>query len=150
MPIQQQINEDIKEAMRAKDAAKLGLLRMLKSALGYAAIEAKSAEGLLDDHEAIAVIRRQIKQRRDAIEGFLKGGRAELAGKEEAEIAELEKYLPAAIPPEELAELVRSAIAEAGATNRAQIGAVMKVLMPKVAGRIDGKTLNQEVLRHLG
>lgn len=149
MSLAQQIDSDLKDAMRAKDAAKLGVLRMLKSALKYAAIEKSGAEGELDEAEATAVIRKQVKQRQDSIESFEKGGRAELAAKEKAELQILNSYLPAAMSADDIARLVREAIAEVGATSRAQMGAVMKALGPKVAGRADGKTLSQEVQRQL-
>ena len=86
MTIQQQIDADLKDAMRAKDAARLGVLRMLKSAMKYAAIEKSGAESVLDDTEAIQVIRKQVKQRQDSIESFEKGGRPELATKEKESI----------------------------------------------------------------
>ena len=150
MALAQRIDSDLKDAMRAKDATKLGVLRMLKSALKYAAIEKSGAEGALDDAEATQVIRKQVKQRQDSIESFEKGGRAELADKEKAEIAILNQYLPAAMSEEELARLVRATIAEVGATSKAQMGAVMKALGPKIGGRADGRTLSQEVQRQLG
>lgn len=149
MPLAQQIDADLKDAMRARDAGKLAVLRMLKSALKYAAIEKSGAEGELDEAEATQVIRKQVKQRQDSIESFEKGGRAELAEKEKTELAILTSYLPAAMSAEELTRLVQEAIAETGATGRAQMGAVMKALGPKVAGRADGKTLSQEVQRQL-
>jgi uncharacterized protein YqeY len=150
MPLTQRIDVDLKDAMRARDTVRLGVLRMLKSALKYAAIEKSGAEGELDDPEAMQVIRKQAKQRQDSIESFEKGGRAELAEKEKAELAVLRAYLPAGMSGEELAEIVRQTIAEIGATSRAQMGVVMKALGPKVAGRADGKTLSQEVQRQLG
>jgi len=150
MTLPQRIDSDLKEAMRAKDATRLGVLRMLKSALKYAAIEKSGAEGELDDAEATQVIRKQVKQRQDSIESFEKGGRVELAGKEKSELAILNQYLPAAMSGEDIARLVRETIAEVGATSRAQMGAVMKALGPKVAGRADGKTLSQEVQKQLG
>jgi uncharacterized protein len=149
MSLAQRIDSDLKEAMRARDAVTLGVLRMLKSALKYAAIEKSGAEGELDDTEATQVIRKQVKQRQDSIESFEKGGRAELAEKEKGELAILNSYLPAAMSADDLAGLVRETIAEVGATSRAQMGAVMKALGPKVAGRADGKTLSQEVQRQL-
>lgn len=149
MPLAQQIDADLKDAMRARDAEKLGVLRMLKSALKYAAIEKAGAEGELDDAEATQVIRKQVKQRQDSIESFEKGGRAELAEKEKSELALLSRYLPAAMSAEDLTRLVQETIAETGATSRAQMGAVMKALGPKVAGRADGKSLSQEVQRQL-
>src|SRR3954470_21522469 len=95
MTLFQRIDSDLKDAMRAKDANRLGVLRMLKSALKYAAIEKSGAEGELDEAEATAVIRKQVKQRQDSIESFEKGGRPELAEKEKAELAILSGYLPA-------------------------------------------------------
>ena len=150
MTIQQQIDSDLKDAMRAKAADKLNVLRLLKSALKNAAIEKGGAAAELDDAEATQVIRKQVKQRQDSIESFDKGGRPELAAKEKDELAILSTYLPQAMSAEDLAAAVREAIAEVGATTRAQMGAVMKVLQAKIAGRADGKTLSQEVQRQLG
>jgi uncharacterized protein YqeY len=149
MPLQKRIDEDLIAAMRAKDSARLGVLRMLKAALKNAAIEKVGAEGELEDSEAIAVVRKQVKQRQDSIESFEKGGRSELAEKERAEIEVLDGYLPQAMSGEELKRIVAETIAETGATSRAQMGAVMKALQPKVAGRADGKTLSGEVQRQL-
>ena len=149
MTLSERIDRDLKDAMRARDAEKLGVLRLLKSAIKNAAIEKGGASAELDDAEATQVIRKQVKQRLDSIESFEKGGRAELAEKEKIELAILNTYLPAAMDGEELARLVREAIAEVGATSRAQMGAVMKALGPKVAGRADGKTLSQEVQKQL-
>ena len=150
MTLPERIDSDLKDAMRAKDAARLGVLRMLKSALKYSAIEKAGAEGQLDDAEAAQVIRKQVKQRQDSIEQFEKGGRPELAAKEKEELAILNSYLPKGLEADELAALVRETIAEVGATSKAQMGAVMKALQAKVAGRADGKTLSQEVSRQLG
>ena len=149
MTLQQRVDSDLKEAMRAKDATKLNVLRMLKSALKYAAIAKSDAEAELSDAEAVQVIRKQAKQRQDSIESFDKGGRAELADKEKEELAILNTYLPQGMSPDELAKVVRETIAELGATSRAQMGAVMKALQAKVGGRADGKTLSSEVARQL-
>jgi uncharacterized protein YqeY len=135
--------------MRAKDATKLNVLRMLKSALKYAAIAKSDAEAELSDAEAVQVIRKQAKQRQDSIESFEKGGRAELAEKEKEELAILNTYLPQGMSPDELAKVVRETIAELGATSKAQMGAVMKALLTKTGGRADGKTLSSEVARQL-
>ena len=150
MALQKRIDEDLIAAMRAKDSARLGVLRMLKAALKNAAIDKVGAEGELEDSEAIAVVRKQVKQRQDSIESFEKGGRSELAEKERAEIAVLNSYLPQAMSGEELKRIVAETIAETGATSRAQMGVVMKALQQKVAGRADGKTLSAEVQRQLG
>ena len=149
MNLSQRVDEDLKEAMRARNASKLGVLRMLKSALTYAAIEKSGAEGKLTDAEAAQVIRKQVKQRHDSIESFEKGGRAELAAKEKEELSILNTYLPQAMSADELAKVVRETIAEVGATSKAQMGAVMKALQTKVAGRADGKMLSAEVQKQL-
>ena len=145
MTLQQRVDSDLKEAMRAKDATKLNVLRMLKSAMKYAAIAKSDAEAELSDAEAVQVIRKQAKQRQDSIESFEKGGRAELADKEKEELVILNTYLPQGMSPDELANLVRETIAELGATSKAQMGAVMKALQAKVGGRADGKTLSATV-----
>ena len=111
MTLQQRVDSDLKEAMRAKDVTKLGVLRMLKSALKYAAIAKSGAEAELSDAEAVQVIRKQAKQRQDSIESFEKGGRAELADKEKQELAILNAYLPQGMSPDELAKVVRETIA---------------------------------------
>ena len=149
MTLSEQVDQDIKEAMKARQADRLGVLRLLKAAIKNAALEKGGQSAVLDDTEATAVIRKQVKQRQDSIEGFEKGGRPELAAKERAEIDVLNTYLPQALSPEELGRLVDEAIAEVGATGKAQMGAVMKALTPKVAGRADGRTLSQEVQRRL-
>jgi uncharacterized protein len=149
MSIQERVDSDLKEAMRAKDTTRLAVLRMLKSALKYAAIAKSGAEAELSDAEASQVIRKQVKQRQDSIESFEKGGRAELAQKEQKELSILNDYLPRAMSADEIEQTVRDAIAEVGATSKAQMGAVMKAVQAKVAGRVDGKTLSQEVSRQL-
>jgi len=149
MTLQAQVDNDIKEAMKARDTARLNPLRMLKSALKNAAIEKGGADGVLDDIEAAAIIRKQIKQRQDAVEGFEKGGRPELAATEKGEIELLSVYLPKGLSEEELVALVKEAIAESGATTKQQMGAVMKIASAKAAGRADGKALSAEVQKQL-
>src|SRR5436853_1263751 len=131
MILQERVDSDLKEAMRAKDTRKLGVLRMLKSALKYAAIAKSGAEAELSDAEAAQVVRKQVKQRQDSIESFEKGGRAELAAKEKEELLILDAYLPQAMSGDELTKVVRETIAEVGAT-KAQMGVVMKALQAKV------------------
>lgn len=147
MTLAERIDADLKDAMRAKEAGKLSVLRGLKSALKYAAIE--KADMALDDAAATQVIRKQVKQRRDSIESFEKGGRPELAAKEKEELEILNAYLPKGLTAEELSALVRETIAEVGASSMAQMGAVMKALQAKAASRADGKTLSAEVQRQL-
>src|SRR5437762_8890649 len=149
MKIQERIDSDLKESIRAKNASKVGVLRMLKSALKYAAIAKSGSEAELSDAEATQVIRKQAKQRQDSIESFEKGGRAELAAKEKEELSILNAYLPQAMSADELVALVRETITEVGATSKAQMGAVMKALQIRVAGRADGRTLSQEVQKQL-
>ncbi|MEY2541193.1 MAG: uncharacterized protein QOI22_795 [Verrucomicrobiota bacterium] len=149
MKTQERIDSDLKDAMRAHNATKVGVLRMLKSALKYAAIEKSGAETELDDAEAAQVIRKQAKQRQDSIESFEKGGRAELVEKEKNELSILNEYLPQAMSAADLAQMVREAIAEVGATSKAQMGVVMKAVQAKAVGRADGKTLSQEVSKQL-
>lgn len=150
MSLHTEIADQLKDAMRAKDAVAMNTLRALKSALKYAAIEKLGAEGELEPTEAIAVVRKQIKQRRDSVESFSTNNRPELAEKELAEIAVLERFLPAALSAEEIEALTKAAIAETGATGRADMGKVMKLLQERTAGRADGKTLSQTVSRLLG
>jgi uncharacterized protein len=149
MTLQERVDSDLKEAMRAKDATKLSVLRMLKSALKYAAIAKSGAEAELSDTETVQVIRKQTKQRQDSIESFEKGGRVELADKEKEELAILNSYLPQGMSPDELAKIVRETITELGATSKAQMGAVMKALPAKAGGRADGRALSAEVQKQL-
>jgi len=149
MTLSQRIDSDLREAIRARDATRLSVLRMLKSALKYGAIAKSGAEAELSDAETAQVIRKQVKQRQDSIESFEKGGRTELAEKEREELSILNAYLPQAMSADDVAKLVRETIAEIGATSKSQMGAVMKALQAKVAGRVDGKTLSAEVSRQL-
>ena len=147
MPLTEQLQQEIKAAMLAKDAPRLQALRMLKSALGYVQIEKKV--DALSDADVLAVVQREVKKRRDSAEQFTTAGRAELAATETSEIAVLEIFLPQQLPPEELEALVRATIQELGATDKKQMGAVMKAVQTKVAGRADGKTISTLVGRLL-
>jgi len=149
MTLSQRVDEDLKQAMRAKDATKLGALRMLKAALKYAAIAKSGSEAALTDAEVAQVVRKQVKQRQDSIESFEKGGRPDLVAKEKEELSILNAYLPQAMGTDELAKIVRETITEIGATSKGQMGVVMKALQAKVAGRADGKTLSAEVQNQL-
>lgn len=149
MSFQQRIDEDLKTAMKARQAERLSVLRMLKAALKYAAIEKHGVEKDLEEPDALAVIRKEVKKRQDAIDGFEKGNRPELAAKEKVELEILNAYLPQPLSAEQLGALVAEAIAEAGATSKAQMGAVMKIAQAKAAGRADGKLLSQEVSKRL-
>ncbi len=150
MTYQDRIDQDLKEAMKARETDRLAVLRMLKASLKNLAIEKHGATGQLDDPDAVAVVRKQVKQRQDSIEEFEKGGRPELAAKEKMELEILNAYLPKQLSESEIQKLVKDSIAEAGATSKAQMGAVMKIAQAKAAGRVDGKALSLEVQRQLG
>ena len=143
------IDSDIKDAMRARDAERLNVLRMLKSALKATAIEKGIADDVLDDATSLAVLRKEMKKRQDSIESFDKGNRPELAAKERAEAEILAAYLPKPLTPEETEALVKAVIAETGAASKAQMGAVMKLATERAAGRADGRALSAIVGRLL-
>jgi uncharacterized protein len=142
------ISGNIADAMRAKDPVRLGALRMAKAALMNREVEKGRA---LDEPESQQVIASLIKQRRDSIEQFQKGGREELARKEQAEIEVLEAFLPPPIDPADVDRAVAEAIAETGGNSAKDLGKVMKAVMPKLAGRsVDGKMVSEIVRRRLG
>ena len=143
------IPEDIKAAMKAKDPLALNALRALKSALMNAAIEKGNLSVVLEEAEVLAVIRKQIKQRVDSCEQFEKAGRAELAATERAEIEILSRYLPAALGEEQLAAIIEQAVADTGATGKADMGKVMKRAQELADGRADGKLLSAAVMKRL-
>jgi uncharacterized protein YqeY len=148
MTIMQRIGEDMTAAMRARDADRLAPLRMAKAALMNKEVEKGRP---LDEAEAQQVVAGLIKQRRDSIEQFRKGGRTDLADKEAAEIATLETYLPPPVDASDLEAAVAAAIAETSATSPKDLGRVMKAVMPKLAGRaVDGKVVNELVRKRLG
>lgn len=147
MTLTERIQAEMKTAMLAKDAERLGTLRLLKSAIGYAQIEKKC--DALPDADVIAIVQKEIKKRRDSIEQFTTGGRPELAEKESREIPVLELFLPKPLPPEELEQLVKAAIAAAGATSKKDMGPVIKAVQAEAAGRADGKTISSLVARLL-
>lgn len=148
MPLIDEISAAITTAMKAKDQARLAPLRMAKAALMNREVEKGRA---LDEAEAQQVVASLIKQRRDSIEQFLKGGREELAARETAEIAVLEAYLPPPIDSAEVERAVDEAIGETGATSAKDFGRVMKAVMTRMAGRgADGRTINEIVRRKLG
>jgi uncharacterized protein len=148
MALIDKIGEDITAAMRSKDQARLKPLRMAKAALMNKEVEKGRA---LDEPESQQVIASLIKQRRDSVEQFTNGGRAELAAVETAEIGILEAYVPPPVDPAEIERAVDEAIQETGASSAKEVGRVMKAVMPKLAGRsADGRTINEIVRRKLG
>ena len=148
MSLEQTLGADIVTAMKAKDATKLTALRMLKTALTNKSIEKGRA---LEGAEELQVVSMLVKQRRDSIEQFTKGGRADLADKEQAEIVILNTYLPASASDDEIAAAVTAAIAETGATSAKDMGKVMKAVMAGLAGKtVDGKKVSETVKAKLG
>jgi uncharacterized protein YqeY len=145
----EQIQKDITEAMRARDERRLSTLRLIKTALQNKEIEKMSP---LSDPEAMQVLNTMIKQRKDAIEQFTKGGRTELAEKEAAEITLIEAYLPKAVGEEDIRATVRAVIAELGSPSMKDMGAVMKNAMGKFqaqGARVDGKAVSEIVRQEL-
>jgi len=147
--LKKRLRADLTAAMKARDELSTATLRMALSALSTAEVAGKQSRELSDD-EVLRVLGHEAKKRREAAEAFTAGGRAEQAARELAEGAVLDAYLPAQLGEAELSELVRSAVAEAGATGPQQMGAVMKLVQPRVAGRADGKRVSDEVRRQLG
>lgn len=142
------MNGAIAEAMRRRDQVRLRALRMLKAGLMNREVERGHA---LDDHEVRQVVASLVKQRKDSIEQFLKGGRQDLADKEAAELEILEAYLPPAADPSIVERAVNEALAETGAASARDIGRVMKLAMAKLAGQtVDGKAVNELVRSKLG
>ncbi len=142
----EQVEADLKAARLERDTERVGALSMVLAALK----DAEKAQGSLDESGAIQVLTRERKRRVEAAESFREGGREADAAKEEAEAALIDGYLPAALSPEELQELIAQAIAETGATEAKDLGAVMKVLTPRTQGRADGKAVSTAVREALG
>ena len=148
MKLFDRIGQDITAAMKARDQARLSALRMAKAALMNKEVEKGRP---LEDAEVEQVIASLIKQRRDSVEQFTRGGREELAAKETAEIGMLEGYLPPAVDSAEVESAVDAAVTETGATSAKDLGRVMKAVMGKFVGRtVDGKVVNEIVRRRLG
>ncbi len=143
--LKDKIQEDLKAAMIAKDELKLSTIRMLKSALQYYEIQKGAGYGATND-DVVEIISREIKKRNEAIDLYRKGGRDELAQKEEKELNVLKTYLPEQIPEDKIRTLVQEAIAFTGASSMQEMGKVMGTLMPKVKGKADA-TLVSNIVR---
>ena len=147
MTIQEKIQGQITDAMRSKDQLRLDVLRMMKSAVKLKEVEKMKA---LEEAEVIAVLNTLVKQRKDSIEQFRKGGREELAQKEEAEIKVIEEYLPAAASEEDIRQAVAAAVQETGASSMKDMGKVMKAALAHLAGKsADGARVSQLVKEKL-
>ena len=141
MSLKDKLTADMKDAMKAREAGKLRLsvIRLVRGAIRQQEIDGQKE---LSDEDVLGVISKEVKQRRDSIEDFQKGGRDDLVAEAEAEIAVLMEYLPQQLSEDEVRSLVKEAIAASGATSPKDMGKVMKELMPKVKGRADGKLVN--------
>ena len=141
MSLIQRIDSDIKEAMISKNSQKLEVLRFLKSAMKYVAIEKKI--DVLSESDAQSVIQKQIKQRRESIDQFAKGGRLDLADKEKGEVAVLESYLPKQISDTDLQKFVQEEVKASGASSKKDFGRMMKQITEKLAGQAEGKRISE-------
>lgn len=147
MSLTQRLEQDMKTALKNKDKTKLSVIRMVRSAIKNAEIERGRP---LEEGEVLDVLSRELKQRKESLQEFEKAGRTELVEKMKAEIAVVEAYLPTPLSEEELRELARQVIDEVGASSPADMGKVMKEIMPRVKGRADGKEVNRIVRELLG
>jgi uncharacterized protein YqeY len=147
MTLQEKIQSHLADAMRSKDQLRLSVLRMMKSAVKNKEVDKMKA---LEEGEVLAVLNTMVKQRKDSVEQFRKGGREELAQKEEAEIKIIEEYLPAAASDEDIQRAVEEAIQETGAASMKDMGKVMKATMARLAGKsADGSRVSQLVKEKL-
>ena len=147
MSLKDQIISDMTAAMKAQDAARTSTLRMVKAAIMN---REKDGGGAITDEDVLKLLRSQVKQRRDSVEQYQKAGRPELADKEIAEIAVIETYLPQAASEAEIEQAVSEAISETGASSMKDMGAVMKAVMPKLAGKnADGRMVSDTVKKKL-
>lgn len=147
MTLEERMDADLKEALKAKDAIRVSTLRMVKAAMKNLAIDKRVEK--MEDKDALGIISKQIKQHHDSIEQFIKGNRQDLVDKEKAELAILESYLPEQLSAEELKVIVKSAIEKVGAKGRADMGKVMKAAIEDAKGAADGKMLSQMVSEEL-
>jgi uncharacterized protein YqeY len=144
----ERLQQDLTAAMRERDELRTATIRMVLTAVKANEVSGTEARALTDE-QVVAVLRGEAKKRREAAAAFEAGGRPELAERERAEGAVVEAYLPAELGDDELAALVAAAVEEAGATGPQQLGAVMKLVTPRVAGRADGSRVATEVRRRL-
>ncbi|MDP3999037.1 MAG: GatB/YqeY domain-containing protein [bacterium] len=147
MPLEQKLKEDLKNAMKAGDSARVGVFRMLNSALQNRRIE-KGKDAVLSDEEVMEVLRREQKKRKESVEAFEKGGRPELAENEKSELAIIEIYLPKQMSREEIAAAVEKIMS--GLADKSNAGLVMKAVMQELKGKADGKLISEIVKEKLG
>ncbi|WP_042223418.1 GatB/YqeY domain-containing protein [Oceanobacillus manasiensis] len=147
MGLLEQLNQDMKQAMKQKDKEKLSVIRMVKSSLQNESI--KLGNDSLNEDEELTILSRELKQRKDSLQEFKSAGREDLVKKLEVEINILQEYMPKQLTNEELEAIVQSAIREVNATSKKDMGKVMSAVMPKVKGKADGSQINKLVQQHL-
>ncbi|WP_147532405.1 GatB/YqeY domain-containing protein [Bacillus marasmi] len=146
MSLLERLNNDMKQAMKNKEKDKLSVIRMIKSSLQNEAIKLGNE---LSEEQELTVLSREMKQRKDSLNEFEKAGREDLVEKLRTELTFVEVYMPKQLSEEEVTEIVKQAIAEVGATSKAEMGKVMSAVMPKVKGKADGTLVNKLVQQHL-
>ncbi|WP_428909174.1 GatB/YqeY domain-containing protein [Niallia sp. Krafla_26] len=146
MSLLERLNSDMKQAMKNKEKDKLGVIRMIKAAIQNESIKVSHD---LSQEEELTVLSREVKQRKDSLHEFEKAGREDLVEKIRTELKYVELYMPQQLSEEEVSEIVKQAIAETGASSKAEMGKVMSVVMPKVKGKADGSLVNKLVQQHL-
>lgn len=147
MSLLERLNNDMKQAMKNKEKDRLTTIRMIKASLQNEAIKFGKQE--LSEEEELTVLSREVKQRKDSLQEFEKAGREDLVEKIQTELKHVEIYMPQQLSEEEVAAIVKDAIAETGAASKADMGRVMAVIMPKVKGKADGSLVNKLVQQHL-
>ncbi|WP_430785178.1 GatB/YqeY domain-containing protein [Virgibacillus flavescens] len=147
MTLLEQLNADMKQAMKDKDKDKLGVIRMVKASLQNETI--KQGKDTLSEDDELTVLSRELKQRKDSLQEFKAAGREDLVSKLDVEINILQAYMPKQLSEQELEEIVQNTIQEVNATSKKEMGKVMSAIMPKVKGKADGSSINKLVLKHL-
>lgn len=147
MTLMEQLNQDMKQAMKNKDKEKLSVIRMVKSSLQNESIKSNNKE--LSEDEELTVLSKELKQRKDSLQEFKAAGRDDLVNKLETEISILQKYMPEQLTEDELETVVQSTIQEVNATSKQDMGEVMSAIMPKLKGKADGAQINKLVQKHL-
>lgn len=148
MSLIEQLNQDLKQAMKQKDKEKLSVIRMIKASLQNESI--KLSKDQLSEDEELTILSRELKQRKDSLQEFKSAGRDDLVGKLETEIEMIQEYMPKQLSDDELEAIVQSTIQEVNATSKKDMGKVMSAIMPKIKGKADGAKVNQLVQKHLG
>lgn len=144
--LEEKLNNDLKESMKAKDALRLSCVRMIIADIKNAVIAKRKQ---LTDEDIVEILQRQVKQHNDSIDGFKKGNRPDLVDKEEKELKIIQSYLPEQLSEQEIGKIIKQAIQETGATQKKEMGKVMANIMPKLKGRADGKLVNKIVSENL-